>query len=156
MLPAVLMAEQNRPSRKAVQKIVSSSQEETVVVLRGKRMVIVEDEGPTQLQLRRILQLEGMEIVGRAANGQEAIGVVLANKPDVVLMDIRMPVMDGLEASRRILAQYPVCIVMLTAFSDEEYLQEAQKIGTCGYILKPVSAETLVPQLVQALQKFSL
>jgi YesN/AraC family two-component response regulator len=117
--------------------------------------VIAEDEGMTQLQLRRILRSEGMEVVGLAANGREALEIVLKKRPDVVLMDIRMPVMDGLEAARRILEYYPVCIVLLTAFSDEEYQQEAQKIGACGYILKPVTAEILIPQLAAALQKFS-
>ncbi|HZT42607.1 MAG TPA: response regulator [Chthonomonadaceae bacterium] len=124
------------------------------VDLKGKRAVVVEDEGVTQLQLRRMLRSRGVAVVGVAANGQEAIEVVLRHKPDFVLMDIQMPVMNGLEASRRILEQYPVCIVMLTAFSEEEYLQEAQEIGVSGYVLKPVTTETLLPPLTAALQKF--
>src|SRR5579862_7659350 len=100
MFPAVMMAEKPRPSWKTAEKIVSVSHEERAFSLEGKCIVVVEDEGMTQLQLRRILQAEGMLVVGRASNGREAIEVVLANKPDVVLMDIRMPVMDGLEASR--------------------------------------------------------
>ncbi len=65
-----------------------------------------------------------------------------------------MPVMDGLEASERILAEYRVCIVMLTAFSEEEYQQRAQELGTCGYVLKPITAETLLPELEAAYDKF--
>ncbi len=122
--------------------------------LAGKRAVIVEDEGITQLQLSRILRLEGLLVVGTATNGQEAIDVVLATRPDLVLMDIRMPVMDGLEATERILAEYRVCIVMLTAFSDEEYRKRAEALETCGYVLKPVTAETLMPQLKAAFEKF--
>src|SRR5690242_14654533 len=95
---------------------------QSVSVLSGKRVAVVEDEGITQLQLSRILRSQGLEVVGTAADGQEAVEVVLATRPDLVLMDIRMPIMDGLEASERILAEYPVCIVMLTAFSDEEYV----------------------------------
>src|SRR5579884_604559 len=154
MLPAAAMTEECRPSGKAFHNTPQPN-EESVTRLKEKRAVIVEDEGVTQLQLRRILQSAGMKVVGLAANGREAVEVVLEKKPDVVLMDIRMPIMDGLEASRRILQHYRVCIVMLTAFSDEEYQQEAQKLGTCGYVFKPVTAALLLPQLAAALQKFS-
>jgi two-component system, response regulator PdtaR len=122
--------------------------------LRDKRVVIVEDEGITQLQLKRILRSQGMEVVGTAADGQEAVTVVLETRPDVVVMDIKMPGIDGLEASEQILKEYPVCIVMLTAFSDIEYYQKADAIGTSGYIVKPISAETLLPQLLFAYRKF--
>jgi response regulator NasT len=129
---------------------------QSVSVLSGKRVAVVEDEGITQLQLSRILRSQGLEVVGTAADGQEAVEVVLATRPDLVRMDIRMPIMDGLEASERILAEYPVCIVMLTAFSDEEYVARAREIGTCGYVLKPITAETLMPQLQAALHRFNL
>src|SRR5579871_953446 len=129
--------------------------QQTAFDLKGKRVVVVEDEGMTQLQLRRILRAEGLEVVGTASNGKEAAEVVLKQRPDLVLMDIRMPIMDGLEAARQILKDYRVCIVMLTAFSEEEYWQAAQEIGACGYILKPVTSELLIPQLAAALQKYS-
>lgn len=122
--------------------------------LNGKRVVIVEDEGMLQLQLRMMLRAVGMDIVGTAANGQEAIEIVLATRPDVVLMDINMPVMNGLEASEQILAQYPVCIVMLTAFSEADFQEKAKQIGTCGYVIKPVTSDTLLPQLLTAVQGF--
>jgi response regulator NasT len=122
--------------------------------LTGKRAIIVEDEGITQLQLTKILRSRGIQVVGAAANGKEAVEIVLREHPDFVLMDIRMPVMDGLEASERILAEYRVCIVMLTAFSEEEYQQRAQELGTCGYVLKPITAETLLPELEAAYDKF--
>ncbi len=131
-------------------------EEQSASLLSGKRIVIVEDEGITQLQLSRVLRFEGLEVVGIASDGQEAIELVLATRPDLVLMDIQMPVMDGLEASERILAQYRVCIVMLTAFSDEEFVERAKGIGTSGYVLKPITAETLLPQLQAAFQKFHL
>src|ERR1051325_3482922 len=137
MVPAWMMPERPIPQR----PILHSAPEpdaKSVIYLKGKRAVIVEDEGITQLQLRRILRSAGMEVVGLAGNGQEGIRVVLEKKPDDVLMDIRMPVMDGMEAARRILCKYNVCIVALTAFSDEEHWQEAQEIGMCGYVIKPV------------------
>ena len=122
--------------------------------LRDKRVFIVEDEGITQLQLKRILRAQGMEIAGTASDGQDAVALVLDTQPDVVLMDIKMPGMDGLEAAERILKEYPVCIIMLTAFSDREYYEKADAIGTSGYIVKPVSAETLLPQVLFAYRKF--
>ena len=154
MLSTVMMGEQHRSSRNTGHASPRHEQE-TLFSLAGKRAVIVEDEGITQLQLRRILQSERVEVVGLAANGRDAVQIVLETKPDLVLMDIRMPIMDGLEAARRILEQYRVCIVMLTAFSDDEYRQQAEDIGTCGYIVNPVTATMLVPELASALQKFS-
>lgn len=122
--------------------------------LRNKQVVIVEDEGITQLQLKRILRHQGMAIAGTASDGQDAVAIVQETRPDIVLMDIKMPGMDGLEAAEHILQQHPVCVVMLTAFSDREYYEKADAIGTSGYIVKPISAETLLPQLLFAYRKF--
>jgi len=122
--------------------------------LLGKRAVIVEDEGITQLQLSKLLRSEGIKVVGTASDGQEGVELVLKERPDFVLMDIRMPVMYGLEATERVLTEYRVCIVMLTAFSDEGYRQRAMELGACGYVLKPVTGETLMPQLRAAYHKF--
>jgi response regulator NasT len=122
--------------------------------LAGKRVVIVEDEGIAQMQLRHILSHAGLTVVGSAGNGQQGVEVVLRERPDLVLMDIRMPVMDGLEATRRILDVYRVCIVILTAFSDEEYWDAATGMGVCGYILKPIHAEVLLPKLASVYQLY--
>ena len=130
------------------------NKKEATFSLSGKRAVIVEDEGITQLQLTRMLRSKGIKIVGTAANGIDAIKVVLEEQPDFVLMDINMPLMNGLEASERILAQHQVCIVMLTAFSEEEYQERAKAMGTCGYVIKPVTSETLIPEIEAALSKF--
>jgi response regulator NasT len=128
--------------------------ERDAISLRDKRAVIVEDEGITQLQLKRLLRSEGIAVVGTASNGQEGVECVLRERPDFVLMDIRMPDMDGLEATERILAEYRVCIVMLTAFSDEAYRQRATELGVSGYVLKPVTVETLMPPLKVAYHQF--
>ena len=122
--------------------------------LAKKRAVIVEDEGMTQLQLARILRSEGVQVVGTAANGRDGVEVVVKERPDFVLMDIKMPIMDGLEAAERILAQQRVCIILLTAFSEEEYRQRAERLGACGYVLKPFTAETLMPEIESAYHGF--
>ena len=122
-------------------------------VLAGKRIVVVEDEGMTQMQLRRILPHAGLEVAGSASNGADGVIAVLAAQPDIVLMDIKMPgEIDGLEATRQILSQTSVCVVMLTAYSD--YQEQAEQIGACGYIQKPITRDSLFPQLRQAVQRF--
>ncbi len=122
-------------------------------MLKGKRAVIVEDEGMTQMQLRLILRRAGMVVVGAAATGEQGVSICLRERPDVVLMDINMPgKVNGLEASKRILAEYQACIVILTAYTG--FKDEAREIGACGFIVKPVDETTLVPQLRNAVARF--
>ena len=128
--------------------------EEARAALAGKRIVIVEDEGVTQMQLRRTLAHSGLIIAATAINGRDGVEAVLRERPDIVLMDIRMPVMDGVEATRQILAEYAVCIVMLTAFSDEEYREQTYSIGASGYIIKPITSDLLLPMMLKAYQRF--
>ena len=123
--------------------------------LTGRRVVVCEDEGITLMQLKRMLTQAGLIVVDVADNGEAAVEIVLRERPDLVLMDIRMPKMDGLQAAERILQTYSVCIVMLTAFSEETYQQQAQKIGACGYVVKPITKDSLLPQLKKALDKFT-
>ena len=120
--------------------------------LQGRRAVIVEDEGITQMQIQRLLSRAGILVVGTAGNGADGVDKVLKLEPDLVLMDIKMPIMDGLEASRRILEQFRTCIVLLTAYL--QYEEQAKQLGACGYLVKPISSITLLPKLQQALQHF--
>lgn len=123
-------------------------------LLAGKRVVICEDEGVTQLQLARLLKRAGLLIVGAVNNGKAGVETVLRERPDLVLMDIRMPIMDGLEATEQILANYPVCVVMLTAFADAASQQRAQEFGSTGYLIKPVNSDVLLTALEQAYLRF--
>ncbi|MCW3054992.1 MAG: transcriptional regulator [Chthonomonadales bacterium] len=123
-------------------------------LLRDKRIVIVEDEGLTQIQLRKICLLAGMEVVGLATDGEQGVEQVLLTQPDMVLMDIKMPILDGLNAAERILQELSVCVVMLTAYDLDDYKAQAQAIGACGYVFKPVSASSLIPQLEAAYTVF--
>lgn len=126
----------------------------TLIDLKGKRVVVVEDEGITQMQLHRILKRAGLIVAGEAFNGQEGITVALREHPDIVLMDIRMPIMDGLEAARRILEANPICVIMMTGFADREYQEQAEQIGASGYLQKPLTADILLPQMQAAYSRF--
>ena len=124
------------------------------VALAGKRAVICEDEGITQLQLRRALTRAGVTVVGVVGSGQEAVETVLREQPDIVLMDVRMPILDGIEATRQIMASYPVCILMVTAYANEGNQEKARLAGASGYLVKPITSEVLLVALQDALQAF--
>ncbi|OIJ94089.1 response regulator [Streptomyces monashensis] len=111
---------------------------------RTPRVLIADDQTLIRTGFRLILTARGIDVVGEAADGAEAVAAVRELRPDVVLMDIRMPVMDGLEATRRILARTPDCrVLMLTTFDLDRYVYEALSIGAGGFLLKDVTPEHL-------------
>jgi NarL family two-component system response regulator LiaR len=109
------------------------------------RVVIADDHSLVRQGLRRYLEMaEGIEVVGEASTGGEAVDLVERERPDIALMDIRMPQMDGLEAARTISARHPETgIVMLTAYDDRHFVVEAVRAGARGYVLKARDAEHL-------------
>ena len=110
----------------------------------GPRVVIADDQELVRTGFRLILTARGIDVVGEAADGAEAVAVVRRLRPDVVLMDIRMPVMDGLEAARRIFAQAPDCrVIMLTTFDLDHYVYAALAAGASGFLLKDVTSDHL-------------
>ena len=121
--------------------------------LAGKRIVTVEDEGITQLQLHKTLTLAGLIVVGQARNGVEGIELILREKPDIATMDINMPIMDGLEATRQIMQEDGPCVVILTSYNDEEHRDRAVEVRACGYALKPFSSDGLLLALEQSYQR---
>ncbi|MEV4582878.1 response regulator transcription factor [Nonomuraea jabiensis] len=109
------------------------------------RVLIVDDQALIRTGFRLILTTRGVDVVGEAADGVEAVTAARELRPDVVLMDIRMPNMDGLEAARRVLAQDPDCrVLMLTTFDLDRYVYAALALGASGFLLKDVTAEHLV------------
>ncbi|MFG2621780.1 response regulator [Streptomyces sp. NPDC048507] len=109
------------------------------------RVVIADDQELVRTGFRMILTARGIEVVGEARDGAEAVATVREQRPDVVLMDIRMPVMDGLEAARRILAEAPDCrVIMLTTFDLDQYVYAALAAGASGFLLKDVTPAHLV------------
>lgn len=108
------------------------------------RVVIADDQELVRTGFRMILTARGIDVVGVAADGVEAVSEVRRLRPDVVLLDIRMPRLDGLEAARRILAEAPECrVIMLTTFDLDQYVYAALAAGASGFLLKDVTPEHL-------------
>ncbi len=109
------------------------------------KVLLVDDQGLIRQGLKALLELEpDLEIVGEAENGEVAINLVTQSQPDVVLMDIRMPIMDGVAATREIHKHFPgIKILVLTTFDDDEYVQAALQNGAMGYLLKDTPSEEL-------------
>ncbi|MER5184445.1 response regulator transcription factor [Streptomyces sp. NPDC002896] len=113
-------------------------------VERTPRVLIADDQTLIRTGFRLILTARGIEVVGEAADGAEAVAMTRELRPDVVLMDIRMPNMDGLEATRRILERAPDCrVLMLTTFDLDRYVYTALSVGASGFLLKDVTPEHL-------------
>ena len=109
------------------------------------RVLVVDDQELVRAGFSLILERAGMKVVGEAADGLEAIELALDTKPDVVLMDVRMPRLDGIEATRRLLAKLPeVRVLVLTTFDLDQYVYAAVQAGASGFLLKDVSPDDLV------------
>src|SRR6266571_2015687 len=108
-------------------------------------VLVVDDQQLVRDGIASLLRVQdGITVVGTATNGQEALEQAMALRPDVILMDVRMPVMNGVEATIQILRQLPTCcILMLTTFDDEEYVRDALRAGARGYLLKDLPAQDL-------------
>lgn len=118
------------------------------------RIVVAEDETIIRLDIVETLTAQGYQVVGEADNGQRAIELVEELAPDVVLMDISMPVMDGLSATRSITERSLAPVVILTAFSQRDLIDQATQAGAMSYIVKPFSETDLVPAIELARARF--
>jgi response regulator NasT len=116
--------------------------------MEAKSIVIVDDEPVTRLDLSSMLNDVGFNVVGEAADGFDAVELCRSERPDIVLMDIKMPIFDGLHAAETILQeQLSACVVLLTAFSDTQFIERAKQIGVTGYLVKPVTQHMLIPAI---------
>jgi response regulator NasT len=118
------------------------------------RVVIAEDEAIIRLDLREILQEQGYEVVGETGRGDEAVTLVREHAPDLAILDIRMPGMDGLAAAREITADGQAAVLILTAFSQRNLIEEARDAGALAYLIKPFTQTELVPAIEVALGRF--
>jgi DNA-binding NarL/FixJ family response regulator len=118
------------------------------------RVLVVDDQQLVRDGIASLLRVQdGIVVVGTATNGQEALEQALTRQPDVILMDVRMPIMDGVEATLQILRQVPSCrILMLTTFDDDQYVRDALRAGARGYLLKDLPAQDLA-QAVHAVSQ---
>ena len=119
-----------------------------------KTVIIVDDEPITRMDLSDMLQELGFQVLGEAADGFDAIELCKAAHPDVVLMDVKMPVFDGLTASETILSEdLARCVVLLTAFSDRDVIARATAAGVTGYLVKPIDQRSLLPTIEVAYEQ---
>ena len=118
------------------------------------RVVIAEDEAIIRLDLKEILEEEGYEVVGETGRGDEALALVEETRPDLVILDIKMPGMSGLEAAREIVRERKAAVLILTAFSQRNLIEEARDAGVLAYVVKPFQKSELVPAIEMSLGRF--
>jgi AmiR/NasT family two-component response regulator len=118
------------------------------------RILVAEDETIIRLDLRGLLERAGYEVVAEARDGEEAVALAREHKPDLAVMDVKMPRLDGIEAARRILEERPLPIVMLTAFDQRELVERAAEAGVYGYLVKPFREQDIVPAIELAKARY--
>ncbi|MGW1082780.1 ANTAR domain-containing response regulator [Kitasatospora sp. NPDC002522] len=119
------------------------------------RIVIAEDEALIRLDLKEMLEEEGYTVVGEAGDGETAVRLVEELKPDLAILDVKMPVLDGLSAAERIHEAHLAPVLMLTAFSQRELVDRARDAGAMAYIVKPFSKSDLVPAIEMAVSRYT-
>ncbi len=123
-------------------------------MMEAMRVVIADDETIRLMSLKTQMESMGLQVVGEAVNGKQAIDLVTRLKPDLAVLDIKMPEMDGLEAAKAIMAQYPIPVIVLTAYSEKTLAERAIDAGVFAYLMKPVSEEDLLPTILLARSRF--
>jgi response regulator NasT len=119
------------------------------------RVVIAEDEGIIRLDLKEVLEEEGYEVVGETGRGDEAVTLVRQHGPELAILDIKMPGLDGLAAAREISGERLAAVLILTAFSQRNLIEEARDAGALAYLVKPFQKSELIPAIEVALGRFT-
>jgi AmiR/NasT family two-component response regulator len=118
------------------------------------RVVIAEDEALIRLDLKEMLEEEGYSVVGEAGDGETAVKLAEEHRPDLVILDVKMPVLDGISAAERIAGEKLAPVLMLTAFSQRELVERARDAGAMAYLVKPFTKSDLVPAIEMAVSRF--
>jgi response regulator NasT len=119
------------------------------------RILIAEDEAIIRLDLKEMLEEEGIDVVGEASDGEAAVRLAREHGPNLVIMDIKMPGMDGLTAAEKIIEEGLSAVLILTAFSQKDLVQRAAKAGAMGYLVKPFQKSDLMPAIDVAIARYS-
>jgi response regulator NasT len=119
-----------------------------------RRVVIAEDEALIRLDLKEMLEEEGYDVVGEAADGETAVRLADEHRPDLVVLDVKMPGLDGISAAERIVAARSAPVVMLTAFSQAELVTRARDAGAMAYVVKPFTKADLLPAIEMAMSRY--
>lgn len=117
------------------------------------KIVVIDDEPIIRMDIKEMLEAENYHVVAEGKNGEEAVELAYKHKPDMIIMDVKMPVMDGIKASEIIRKFSDSSILLLTAYSQKELVQEAKGAGVTAYLVKPVSEEDLIPAVEIALSQ---
>nr|WP_315987464.1 response regulator [Actinomadura sp. HBU206391] len=120
----------------------------------ARRVVIAEDEALIRLDLKEMLEEDGYAVVGEAGDGETAVKLTLDLRPDLVILDVKMPVLDGISAAERIAADRIAPVVILTAFSQRELVERARDAGAMAYLVKPFTMADLVPAIEMAVSRY--
>ena len=121
----------------------------------ARRVVIAEDEALIRLDLAEMLEEEGYDVVGQAGDGERAVALAEELRPDLVVLDVKMPQLDGISAAQRIAEQRIAPVVILTAFSQRELVERARDAGAMAYLVKPFTKADLVPAVEMAVSRFA-
>src|SRR4051794_88144 len=122
-------------------------------MIQGLRVLIAEDETLIRLDLRQMLEEHGLEVCGEARDGLEAVELARETQPDLAIFDLKMPNLDGVEAARRVYAERPIPIVMLTAYSDRKTVDRALDAGVFSYLSKPFAPGDVIPAIGAAVAR---
>jgi len=114
------------------------------------RILIAEDETIIRLDLKQLLERAGYDVVAEAKDGEEAVALARSEQPELAILDVKMPKLDGIEAARRMLEERPIPIVMLTAYGQQELVARAVEAGVFGYLVKPFREQDLLPAIAAA------
>jgi two-component system, response regulator PdtaR len=121
-----------------------------MVGMPAARILVAEDETIIRLDLRAMLERAGFDVCAEARDGEEAVALARSAEPDLALLDVKMPKLDGIEAARQILDQRPIPIVMVTAYGEQELVSRAVEAGVFGYLVKPFRETDLLPAIETA------
>ena len=120
-----------------------------------RRVVVAEDESLIRMDIVEILRDNGYDVVGEAGDGEAAVALATELKPDLVIMDVKMPLLDGISAAERLLKNHIAPVVLLTAFSQKELVERAAEAGVFAYVVKPFTPNDLLPAIEIALSRYT-